>query len=950
MGTATKHGIVANDLLLGQGTVEQTRGNTTATEEKINAGVIPYVGEPGDVDYESIKDRMDAIDPDVVTQNTLDIATNVIDIADNTTNIEQNTEAIANLATAQGSIVNDATPSVAAIPTVTPVVLSFDEVTASTDENVFTIDDTTETITYLQDASFNFSSSVKFTSSTASVVTVSFDLVDVSDDTVLGTQEVVLNTASGQSTTIPLNTLLTVGKNGIPSAPLTIRIEVSADIAGYSVDSFSSVLASSSSYDVTTEASGINYDNTTSELAGENVQDAIDEIVAKGSPSDVITNGLITSGALALQTTEVTGSVPIIYTGNGTTKDIPTPMQIANDDGQSSTLAIDWVSLGSYALGKIVIDNSATGDARAYRCISTVVDSAISPILDEIHWVLETNQYGGRFWFKDRGSATSHELFDSVRRENNTLQSNSTNIEFQSGTLPLSTFNVNSIGLTNGGLNTNTNTYVLWIDQTTRKTAGYRTDAGVIQNSKNNTGTDLMELDSAGNPIIEHYNPTTGFSIIMDTGNGVAGRTIPHSLQSKPSVIIKKVLTTNLRSWLVYNNASGATKYMFLDAPAAAALDTLAWNDTEPTDYNYTVGSGVSGNQTGEQHITYLQTDSANHYTGAYTAGTTGANTFDIPLDLSISGSFIGYKPLSTTGDWDRFDNVRGVTKKLEANTSAAETTETAIVMADGSVTLNLTSGVQYLIQAYSPKYAQPTGGSLIDVNPGVDLTYTQGIGQTNLQETTLAHIVDCSAFAGDTAYVLKERGSDAIGFATGLPSAQSRGDIVGYYLNTLDKVVYDSGDIVTSLVALGECKVDSQTNVFDLVEYEPLHSYFNGATFTGEVNLNGNVKAVNFGIVFNNQRITLDNPFGNDSIVETEVLIFDNEVWANPYWFDEAGVRSGVRAGAIAGKGIVVQSAEDNVKGTSSSSGSLHGSSSVLSAAPCIVMVAKIAEEYSDA
>ena len=65
-------------------------------------------------------------------------------------------------------------------------------------------------------------------------------------------------------------------------------------------------------------------------------------------------------------------------------------------------------------------------------------------------------------------------------------------------------------------MNTDAKDYVLWVDQTTRKTAGYRTDAGVMQNSKNNTGTDLMVKDSAGNPIIEHYNPTTGFSIIMD--------------------------------------------------------------------------------------------------------------------------------------------------------------------------------------------------------------------------------------------------------------------------------------------------------------------------------------------------------------------------------------------------------------------------------------------------
>jgi len=147
------------------------------------------------------------------------------------------------------------------------------------------------------------------------------------------------------------------------------------------------------------------------------------------SATSVITNGAIQSGALALPTEEVTGSIPILYTGNGASQDVTTPMQIANDNGDGTTLAVDWAA-GAYIVGEIVIDNSSDGDARAYRCIKDI-DSTYSPIKSlrehsSVYWVLETNQYGGRFWFKNRDVAGNHLLFDSIRREENLVQSDVT--------------------------------------------------------------------------------------------------------------------------------------------------------------------------------------------------------------------------------------------------------------------------------------------------------------------------------------------------------------------------------------------------------------------------------------------------------------------------------------------------------------------------------------------
>lgn len=61
MGIGTKQLAGEQDLLLGQGTVEQNRGGQNYDIKKINAGSIPYTGEPGDSGYQSTKDIIEII-------------------------------------------------------------------------------------------------------------------------------------------------------------------------------------------------------------------------------------------------------------------------------------------------------------------------------------------------------------------------------------------------------------------------------------------------------------------------------------------------------------------------------------------------------------------------------------------------------------------------------------------------------------------------------------------------------------------------------------------------------------------------------------------------------------------------------------------------------------------------------------------------------------------------
>ena len=176
--------------------------------------------------------------------NDLLVNKNIVDISANAIAIQANSQAIANLATSYGSISNTTTPVFANVPlvsTIMPFTVDID----STNDTIFTFDDINNTITLLKNINYNFLSNVTFESSTNVPVGITFNLVDVSDSSVIKQQVANLEIDNGDKATFPMNTLITVGSNGIPSAPLTIGIEALADNTGYSLESFNSTLASS---------------------------------------------------------------------------------------------------------------------------------------------------------------------------------------------------------------------------------------------------------------------------------------------------------------------------------------------------------------------------------------------------------------------------------------------------------------------------------------------------------------------------------------------------------------------------------------------------------------------------------------------------------------------------------------------------------------------------------
>lgn len=154
--------------------------------------------------------------------------------------------AIANLASASGAITSSTAPVFDPIPTV-PTDMYFSVTVPSSDASVFTFDDSSNTITFLKDGNYNFFSNVTFQTEAGTGGTITFDVVNNVGGAILGSEVIYVQTGIGNKSSAALNTLLTIGSNGIPSAPLTIKIQTSVD-AGTTMNlfAFNSVLARAS--------------------------------------------------------------------------------------------------------------------------------------------------------------------------------------------------------------------------------------------------------------------------------------------------------------------------------------------------------------------------------------------------------------------------------------------------------------------------------------------------------------------------------------------------------------------------------------------------------------------------------------------------------------------------------------------------------------------------------
>ena len=117
------------------------------------------------------------------------------------------------------------------------------------------------------------------------------------------------------------------------------------------------------------------------------------------------------------------------------------------------------------------------------------------------------------------------------------------------------------------------------------------------------TGT---PINAAGVPIVSwtFRKAPKFFDVVTYTGNGVAGRKIPHSLGCEVGMIVVKTTSTD-NNWSVYHRSTTATNIQYLDLTNATGTNT-AWNNTEPISSSFTVGSNLYSNANGVTYVAYL--------------------------------------------------------------------------------------------------------------------------------------------------------------------------------------------------------------------------------------------------------------------------------------------------------------------------------------------------------
>ena len=242
-------------------------------------------------------------------------------------------------------------------------------------------------------------------------------------------------------------------------------------------------------------------------------------------------------------------------------------------------------------------------------------------------------------WIKNRGTTTSHAIYDTTRGAQSQLSSDTTGDQVTSSS-GLTSFDSNGFTIgTSTLVNTSGTQYVAWSwDESVQ----------------------------------------AGLDIVSYTGNG-ANRTISHNLGVAPKMIIVKARTTvgADQGWPVWHTSIANTTYLTLNTTSATATGTDYWNSTSPTSSVFSVGANAAVNANNDTYISYLFSEIEGYSKfGSYTG------------NASTDGPFVwcGFRPRwvmskSATGayNWHLYDSARDTsnacTNDILPNSSGAEVT-----------------------------------------------------------------------------------------------------------------------------------------------------------------------------------------------------------------------------------------------------------------------------------
>jgi len=281
-----------------------------------------------------------------------------------------------------------------------------------------------------------------------------------------------------------------------------------------------------------------------------------------------------------------------------------------------------------------------TGDGAANNAITLPGDTDMQPDF---------------VWIKQRSAvARAHCLFDAVRGATKFISSDAADAESTDADT-LDSFASDGFQVdADVKVNASADTYfaLCW---NTQGGAGSSNTAGSINTTTTSVGT------------------TQGFSISTYTGTGSADATIGHGLGVVPKFMIFKRRDAS-GSWVVYHQAIGNTKVLYLDTTSAEDGSISSFNNTSPTSTLINFGNGAYVNASSGTYVAYVFADVQGFSKfGSYTGNGNADGPF---IYTGFRPTFIMFKKYSGTEQWSMRDTKRNPFNSSTTYISNADSTE----------------------------------------------------------------------------------------------------------------------------------------------------------------------------------------------------------------------------------------------------------------------------------
>ncbi|NCX94499.1 MAG: hypothetical protein EBX40_07470, partial [Gammaproteobacteria bacterium] len=181
------------------------------------------------------------------------------------------------------------------------------------------------------------------------------------------------------------------------------------------------------------------------------------------------------------------------------------------------------------------------------------------------------------------------------------------------------------------------------------------------------------------------------FDVVTYTGTG-SPQNISHNLGSVPGFIIVKRYDGGSEAWNCYHRSLGNNSLIYLNYTDGAFTPNTNWNNTTPTSTVFTVSGNSSVNQSGASFVAYLFAHDAGGFglTGTDNVISCGSFTHSFSTDSAIQlgwePQWVMFKEASSTGSWQIFDNMRGLSETASANLRANQSSpENALTPPSGA-------------------------------------------------------------------------------------------------------------------------------------------------------------------------------------------------------------------------------------------------------------------------